>query len=234
MADAPCAALPPGWAPIGAVLALWNDVDPTRLADYEHWHRHEHVPERCTVPGLHWGLRWARADAARGPRFFTLYGLRDAAVLDEPAYQRLLREPTPASRAMRPALRQVTRWVCAVPAEPVAFAMAQAQLARLMTAPTVVTCADEPHPTQRAPGTGLWLARLPQAAPLPWLSATQQDRTAGAEAGAARDTATPVAWLGLLTAPETVPGALRGTALTAQWRALPVGQHAQEPARSGR
>ena len=83
-----------------ALLALWNDVDPALEADYDDWHAREHVPERLTVPGMAWALRYRWIAGAAMPRYLTLYGLRDPAVLDGEPYQRLLREPTPASRRM--------------------------------------------------------------------------------------------------------------------------------------
>ena len=95
-----------------ALLALWNDVDPALDTQYNEWHAKEHVPERLTVPGILWAYRYGRSEADGTPRYLTLYGLRDAAVLDSEPYQRLLREPTPMSRTMRPALCNVSRWVC--------------------------------------------------------------------------------------------------------------------------
>src|SRR5688500_2038945 len=95
-----------------ALLALWNDVGPELDAQYNDWHAHEHVPERLTVPGILWGRRYGRPAEDGAPRYLTLYGLRDAGVLDSEPYQRLLREPTPMSRAMRPALTNVSRWIC--------------------------------------------------------------------------------------------------------------------------
>lgn len=97
--------------PATALLALWNDVDPALEVAYNDWHAREHVPERLTVPGFLWALRYALEDGAL-PRYLTLYGLRDAQVLDSAPYHRLLQQPTPASRAMRPALRRLSRWVC--------------------------------------------------------------------------------------------------------------------------
>jgi hypothetical protein len=95
------------------LLVLWNDVDPRLEAEYEDWHANEHVPERLTVPGILWARRFGRVgDGGAMPRCMTLYGLLAPAVLDSEAYRRLLREPTPASRRMRPALQNICRWVC--------------------------------------------------------------------------------------------------------------------------
>jgi hypothetical protein len=156
-----------------ALLALWNDVVPEEVDAYEDWHAHEHVPERCTVPGILWGRRFARVTSAATrpmPHFLTLYGLRDAQVLDSAPYQRLLREPTPMSRRMRPALRNVSRWVCRLHEN-----TADATATRFV----VWTLDDPPRDDQRTPpGTAgalghLLAERIPDATPLPWLGADQ-------------------------------------------------------------
>ena len=153
-----------------ALLALWNDVDPALDADYNVWHAAEHVPERLSVPGILWGRRYGRAGSG-GPRYLTLYGLRAAEVLESDAYQRLLREPTPTSRRMRPALTNVSRWVCTLNQATglergsrlatwtADAADAGAAFARLATFP-------ETHGR-------LVAERLPQARALPWLQAGQ-------------------------------------------------------------
>ncbi len=94
----------------GAVLALWNDVDRIHDADYNDWHANEHVPERLTVPGMLWVLRFQSVDAV-GPRYLTLYGLRDVQVLDSAAYQHLLAWPTPMSARMRRVMHGISRAV---------------------------------------------------------------------------------------------------------------------------
>lgn len=148
-----------------ALLALWNDVDPARDAEYHAWHAVEHVPERLTVPGFLWARRYGRPRDGGLPPYLTLYGLRDAAVLDSVPYHRLLREPTPASRAMRPALTRLSRWVCAL--DVAADLDRGAQLA--------VWTSDA-----RPDGAAALLARrLPDAAPLPWLQPGQEDAVAG-------------------------------------------------------
>jgi hypothetical protein len=154
-----------------AVLALWNDVASGWDAPYNDWHAHEHVPERLTVPGMLWALRYQRV---RGPMpmYLTLYGLRDAVVLDSAPYQQLLHHPTPQSQRMRPALQNVTRWVCAVQ-----------ELATLDAGDWLhVTTLDHRCAEAQAwvaaqytqPHAGRLLAkRLEHAAPLPWLAQDQ-------------------------------------------------------------
>ena len=53
-----------------ACLAIWNDVEPAREAEYELWHTREHVPERCGVPGILAGRRYVAAESAHH-RYFT-------------------------------------------------------------------------------------------------------------------------------------------------------------------
>lgn len=158
----------------GALLALWNDVDPAVDAPYNDWHAHEHVPERCTVPGILWGRRY-RCDAGSAmPQYLTLYGLRDPQVLDSEPYQRLLREPTPMSRTMRPALRNVSRWVCRLVEN--TTAVAGNRLAVWTLAGDAAQARDACAGLAQVAGVrgGHLLAeRIPEARPLPWLSGTQ-------------------------------------------------------------
>ncbi len=151
--------------PAHALLALWNDVAPEHEAAYNDWHAREHVPERLTVPGMLWARRY-RLHAGTGmPGYLTLYGLQDPAVLDSAPYQRLLREPTVMSARMRPALQNLSRWVCGL-AQPVA-APDSPQLA------VWVMAGDAPDDAATAK-TCLLAERLQDASALPWL-APQQD-----------------------------------------------------------
>jgi hypothetical protein len=154
-----------------ALLALWNDVDPQRDAEYNQWHAREHVPERLTVPGMLWALRYGRVGAGAMPRYLTLYGLRDAAVLDSPQYRLLLAEPTPTSRAMRPALRHIARWVCQLEVEQ---GIDRFERIDVRTLSRVTSALLTP------PATALLVAtRIPDAKELPWLSAQQTQAVQG-------------------------------------------------------
>ena len=93
------------------VLALWNGVDPLRQEEYELWHTREHVPERLSVPGMLWARRYVRSDGDL-PHFLTIYAMRDTGVLRSPDYVKLLDEPTPWSRSMRPSFRGFMRLCC--------------------------------------------------------------------------------------------------------------------------
>lgn len=163
-----------------AVLALWNDVSPEREAAYEAWHAQEHVPERLTVPGMLWARRYGHARPERLPRYLTLYGLRDAGVLDSAPYRRLLREPTPASAAMRPALQHVSRWVCEL--VDAAGSLGGAGLAVWTSLPDAASACETLaaiDARDRAVAGHLLGRRRHDAAPLPWLAAPQEGGVQG-------------------------------------------------------
>lgn len=92
-------------------LALWNDIEPARDAEYNLWHTREHVPERVSVPGILSGRRYV-ADASPH-RYFTLYELDSPAVLETAPYKHLVDNPSPWSRSMRPDFRSFLRHPCA-------------------------------------------------------------------------------------------------------------------------
>ena len=161
----------------GAVLALWNDVTPDVDAEYNAWHAGEHVPERLTVPGMLWGRRYRRACNSAAPRYLTLYGMRDAQVLESDAYRLLLSRPTPTSAHMRPHLCNLSRWVCDVreahgflaPAHLAVWTFDAEDAARACAGAHTASCVHD-----------LLLARRsPDAAPLPWLTGGQAQAIEG-------------------------------------------------------
>ena len=95
-----------------AFLALWNDVDPKRDAEYNVWHTFEHVPERVGIAGILAGRRYAARERNEN-RYFTLYELEALAALAGPEYADVVEHPTEWSLSMRPALRQFQRSPCA-------------------------------------------------------------------------------------------------------------------------
>ncbi|MDM0116993.1 hypothetical protein QTI66_33250 [Variovorax sp. J22R133] len=153
----------------GAVLALWNDVAPELDAEYNEWHANEHVPERLAVPGMLWGHRYRRWGDGVAPRYLTIYGMRDAQVLESEAYRLLLSNPTPMSARMRPHLCNLSRWICDV---------RELHGFNASTSLAVWTFETEDMGRLRAAEfesrNGLLLARrLVDAAPLPWLQGPQ-------------------------------------------------------------
>ena len=179
-----------------ALLALWNDVDPTLDAAYNVWHAQEHVPERLTVPGIVWALRYERLEGqgqrqvpSSMPRYLTLYGLRDAQVLDGAEYRRLLAEPTPASRAMRPALQRLARWICTLDT--------QDGIDRFEQIAVRTVGREAPLPPRPGDGAFLLAMRLPEAARLPWLASGQASPVSGERLEGwahTRETPLPPAW----------------------------------------
>ena len=94
-----------------AFLALWNDFDPAREAEYECWHTFEHVPERVGIPGFLSGRRYRAAERSEN-QYFTLYELESLAALGSPNYAKVVDHPTAWSTAMRPSFRNFLRWPC--------------------------------------------------------------------------------------------------------------------------
>jgi hypothetical protein len=95
-----------------AFLALWNDFDPARDAEYDCWHTFEHVPERVGIAGILSGRRYVARERERW-RYFTLYELESLAALDGPEYADVVERPTAWSASMRPSFRNFLRSPCA-------------------------------------------------------------------------------------------------------------------------
>ena len=96
-----------------AFLALWNDFDPARDAEYNCWHTFEHVPERVGIEGILSGRRYVARERSER-RYFTLYDLEGLAALDGPQYADVVDRPTEWSAAMRPSFRNFLRSPCAI------------------------------------------------------------------------------------------------------------------------
>jgi threonine dehydrogenase-like Zn-dependent dehydrogenase len=186
--------------PAQALLALWNDADPAHDGEYNDWHAFEHVPERLTMPGFVWASRWrAQDDHGRGPRYLTLYGLESLAALESPAYRRLLAGPTPWSQRMRPRLRHLSRWACAITTDGGAAAGPRMHAVCLEDAPT--------HAGHLQDTAALVARRRHDAAPLPWLAGAQAMEVPGN-------------WLVCTDVDHTLPGA----AYQSGFVRLPVGR----------
>ena len=95
-----------------AFLALWNDIERGREAEYDAWHTREHVPERVAAPGFLSGRRYVdRGHPVH--RYFTLYDVAGLGAFRTPQYRDLLDNPTDWSAAMRPSFRNFLRVPCA-------------------------------------------------------------------------------------------------------------------------
>lgn len=95
-----------------AALAMWWEMAPALREEFEHWHSHEHFPERLGLPGFLRGSRWA--DAQGGPGFFVIYELARHDSLVSPEYLARLNAPTEWSRRMMPHHRGMVRCQCRV------------------------------------------------------------------------------------------------------------------------
>ncbi len=95
-----------------AALAMWWDMAPDMRAEFEHWHSHEHFPERLALPGFQRATRWA--DAGGGEGFFVLYELATWEALVSPEYVARLNAPSAWSREMMPHHRNMVRSPCRV------------------------------------------------------------------------------------------------------------------------
>lgn len=95
-----------------AALAMWWDVSDDVRPEWEHWHAHEHFPERLSIPGFLRASRWT--DVSGGEGFFVMYELEDHAVLASAPYVARLNAPTPWSTKMMPLHRNMVRTQCQV------------------------------------------------------------------------------------------------------------------------
>lgn len=95
-----------------AALAMWWNMAPSQRAEFEHWHTHEHYPERLAIPGFRRASRWR--DASGGEGIFQLYELEAHGVLSSGPYLARLNEPTPWSTRMMPHHRNMVRSQCKV------------------------------------------------------------------------------------------------------------------------
>ena len=95
-----------------AALAMWWDMATSRRSEFEHWHTHEHFPERLGIPGFRRATRWTSADGGEG--IFVMYELDDYDVLASPAYLARLNAPTPWSTRLMPEHRNMVRSQCRV------------------------------------------------------------------------------------------------------------------------
>ncbi len=95
-----------------AALAMWWDMAPDMCPEFEHWHAHEHFPERLGIAGFLRASRWKCANGGEG--VFVMYELSGYEVLSSAPYLARLNAPTPWSTRMMPHHRQMVRSQCHV------------------------------------------------------------------------------------------------------------------------
>ena len=94
-----------------AAVTIWCDIALEARAELDHWHAHEHMPERLSIPGFLRGSRWV---ADQGEGYFILYEARDEEAIAGRAYLERLNNPTPWSRRMMPHHRNMVRGACRI------------------------------------------------------------------------------------------------------------------------
>jgi hypothetical protein len=95
-----------------AALAMWWDMAAAMRPEFEHWHTHEHYPERLGIAGFRRASRWR--DVAGGEGIFQLYELAAHDVVASAPYLERLNAPTPWSTRMMPHHRNMVRSQCHV------------------------------------------------------------------------------------------------------------------------
>ena len=95
-----------------AAMLLSFDVLPQAVAEHDHWHTHEHLPERLAIPGFLRGTRWVALQGA--PRYVVLYEVAGLQVLSSPAYLERLNQPSPWTARIMPHYRDMRRGFCTV------------------------------------------------------------------------------------------------------------------------
>lgn len=91
---------------------MWWNMAPEHREEFEHWHSHEHFPERLGIPGFLRGSRWSAVDGGEG--FFIMYELDRYETLSSEAYLSRLNRPSPWSTKMMPHHRDMVRSQCRV------------------------------------------------------------------------------------------------------------------------
>jgi hypothetical protein len=95
-----------------AAIAIWCDIGAGVKDEFEHWHAHEHMPERLSIPGFLRGTRWQSAGGGEGQ--FILYEVEGEAATASAPYLQRLNDPTPWTRKMMPHHRNMVRSLCRV------------------------------------------------------------------------------------------------------------------------
>jgi hypothetical protein len=94
--------------PAPGFLAIWSDIAPEHETDYIHWLAREHTAERVGIAGFR-SVRVFRALMDSPCRYFILYDLDAADVVDSPGYLARLNDPTAWSSRIMPRLRRFRR-----------------------------------------------------------------------------------------------------------------------------
>lgn len=95
-----------------AAMLLAFDITPDAIDEHDHWHTHEHLPERLAIPGFLRGSRWTAVDGQ--PGYMVLYEVQSLQTLVSPAYLQRLNNPSAWTTKMMPSYRGMSRGLCEV------------------------------------------------------------------------------------------------------------------------
>ena len=95
-----------------AAMLLSFDVTKEATAEHDHWHTHEHLPERLSISGFLRGSRWVAVEGR--PRYLVIYEVSHLKILTSEPYLHRLDSPTPWTSKMMPFYRDMRRGLCAV------------------------------------------------------------------------------------------------------------------------
>jgi len=96
------------------VMLLLFDIANEAVTEHDHWHTHEHMPERLGIPGFLRGTRWTAIDSVT--RYCVLYEVAALAVLESAGYRERLDDPTPWTAAMMRNYSGMRRSLCTIEA----------------------------------------------------------------------------------------------------------------------
>jgi hypothetical protein len=100
-------------SPGSGALVLVFDIEQDALQEHDHWHTHEHLPERLGMAGFLLGTRWTSVSGA-SPRYLAFYEVAHLDVLSSPAYLARLNNPTPWNAKMMKRYIGMRRAICNV------------------------------------------------------------------------------------------------------------------------
>jgi len=102
----------------GGILAIWHDVTDDMMPEAERWYNTEHHFERLSIPGFRRASRFNRieddgdTELIAGRNFLSLYETETSEVLHSQAYIDRINNPSPWTKRVMPAYRNMNRTIC--------------------------------------------------------------------------------------------------------------------------
>jgi hypothetical protein len=94
-----------------ALIAIWYDLKPDNVDQFQRWHTQEHMPERLGVPGFLRGRRYMNWEQSQHV-YFTIYEIAHIEVFRSPSYLARLNAPTEWSNRVQPCIMNFLRGPC--------------------------------------------------------------------------------------------------------------------------